>query len=201
MSVMVTIACSLLIGLSTVHASSNPRLGAQLAWFSSLILVATLSLVALVLNFSSLMTPPLNSPLYHMIAGLAVSTALTLAVLIYCRQRVLFLRRLRGHTVSAVVNTSAAALLASQFFTNTGAPISLLIIFLLGLVFYCVIITLTALREAMRLREAAAALSIARTNKATQDPVLSERSHQEHAHALLSLCVITLCLLALQGAL
>ena len=217
MSVTATAACSLLIGLSTLHASSNPRLGEQLALFYSLLLVGTLSLVALISTLFAAMTSPHNSSLFHLLAGLTLSTLLTVAVLTLCRNRLLFLRRLRGHTVSAVGNTSAAALLLPQFLSNAGLPLSLFIILAVCLGFYCVIVSLTALRETMRLRAAAASLSLSHSDDAVQDPLLAhstplnpplitpqntdQNTPQELAHALLALCVITLCLFALLGAL
>ncbi|GEM_PF-306909 len=217
MSVTATAVCSLLIGLSTLHASSNPRLGEQLALFYSLLLVGTLSLVALIATLSAAMTSPHNSSLFHLLAGLTVSTILTVAVLTFCGHRLLFLRRLRGHRVSAVGNTSAAALLLPQFLSNAGLPLSLFIIFAVCLGFYCVIVSLTALRESMRLRAAAASLSLTHSDEAALDSLLTHRpplstplitpqktdqnTPQELAHALIALCVITLCLFALLGAL
>ena len=213
MSVTATAACSLLIGLSTLHASSNPRLGEQLALFYSLLLVGTLSLVALIATLSAAMTSLQNSLLFHLLAGLTVSTILTVAVLTFCRHRLLFLRRLRGHRASAVGNTSAAALLLPQLLSNAGLPLSLFIIFAVCLGFYCVIVSLTALRESMRLRAAAASLSLTHSDEAALDSLLphstplitpqipDQSKPQELAHALLALSVITLCLLALLGAL
>lgn len=209
MSVTATTACSLFIGLSTLHASSNPRLGEQLALFYSLLLVVTLSLVALIVNLTAAMTSPQHSPLFHLLVGLTVSTIITVAVLTFCRHKLLFLRRLTGHTVSAVGNTSAAALLLPQLVGDAGLPLSLFTIFVVSLGFYFVIISLTALRESMRLRAAAASLSLTHSDESplTQSTPLStpqrtsQSTPQELAHALLALCVITLCLLALQGAL